>query len=204
MSARFAARVLCVLFIWLGLAGCPVKPPSGVRLPITSGAHTTLPAADQRMLIWADPPLTEMAVEWLKAHHYSQLLMPEATPLQAHQMTHNFSSRDAAVTVAKEMRAAVVVVVERDAAKDGALIEPHCGARYHVTVELRGLSVDSGETTFRGSAHYPQCVDLTEETIRNLMCQALATAWGFRPSGQLEIPSSLMCTTGQTAPAPVR
>ena len=204
MRAGLAVPSLCLLLIFLVLAGCPVKPPSGIHFPITNGSRTTLPAPDQRILIWADSPLREMASEWLKAHHYSQLLMPEETPLEAHQMTHNFSSRKAAVALAREMTADVLLIVEREATKDGALIEPHCGPRYHVTVELQALSVDSGGTTLKGSAHYPQCVDLSEITIRSLMCQALATAWGFRPPGQLEIPSSLMCTTGQTAPAPIR
>jgi hypothetical protein len=62
-----------------------------------------------------------------------------------------------------------------------------------VRVTVQGLLVESGETVFRGSAHYPHCVDLSGETFRNLTCQAAATAWGFRPSGQLDIPSSLMC-----------
>jgi hypothetical protein len=72
-------------------------------------------------------------------------------------------------------------------------------------VEVRGLPVQTGDaTSLRGSAQYPQCVELSDKTIRSLTCQALATAWGFRPSGQLEIPSTLMCTTGQTAPTPLR
>ena len=159
---------------------------------------------DQHILIWADPPLAEVAVEWLRAHHYSHLLIPHKAPLQAPQIAHDFSTRTAALAVAQEMKAEVVLFLEREATKDGALIEPHCGALYHVSVELQGLSVESGDTALRGSAHYPHCVDLSDKTTRSLTCQAFATVWGFRPSGQLEIPSSLMCTTGQTAPTPSR
>lgn len=204
MSAGLAVRGLYLLSILLVLQGCPAKPPPGVRFPITNGSHSTLPSIDQRMLIWADPPLAEMAVEWLKIHHYSQLLIPEKTPLQAHQIAHAFSSRKAALAIAQEMKAELVVVLEREATKDGALIEPHCGPLYHVSVKLQGLSVEKGNTAFRGSADYPQCVELSDKTIRSLTCQAFATAWGFRPSGQLEIPSQLMCTAGETAPTPVR
>jgi hypothetical protein len=32
--------------------------------------------------------------------------------------------------------------------------------------------------------------------LHELTCQALATAWGYRPSGQLDIPSEQMCTAG--------
>lgn len=197
-------HVLCLVSALLLLQGCPSKPPSGVRFPITNGSHTILPATDQQILVWADPPLVDLAVEWLRAHHYSNVLMPHRAPLQAPQIAHDFSTRKAALAVAEEMKAEVVLVLEREATKDGALIEPHCGPLYHVSVELRGLSVHSGGTSFRGGAYYPHCVDLSDKTIRSLTCQAFATAWGFRPSGQLEIPSSLMCTAGQTAPLPTR
>jgi hypothetical protein len=204
MKAGLAIQGLCLLCTLLLLEGCPGKPPSGVRFPITSGSHTTLPTTNQRILIWADPPLTDMAMEWLQVHHYSTLTLPEKAPFQPHPIAHNFSTRKAALAVAKEMDTDIVLVLEREATKDGALLEPQCGPLYHVNVELQGYSVKSGETALRGSAHYPQCVDLTDKMIRSLTCQAFATAWGFRPSGQLEIPSSLMCTTGQTAPPPIR
>jgi hypothetical protein len=194
------ARALCLLSVLLLLQGCPSKPPPGVRFPITNGSHTILPTTDQHILIWADPPLTEVAAEWLRTHHYSHLLMPHKAPLQASHITHDFSTRTAALALAREMKAEVVLVLERDTTKDGALIEPDCGVLYHVSVELQAVSVESGKTALRGSAQYPNCVDLSDKTTRSLTCQAFATAWGFRPSGQLEIPSSLMCTTGQTVP----
>ena len=201
-----AAHMLSLFLVGcaLVLQGCPSKPPSSVRFPITSGSHTTLPTIDQPILIWADPPLADVAFEWLRAHHYSQLLMPQRAPLQAHHIAHDLSTRKAALAVAQEMKAAVVLFLEQDATKDGALIEPRCGPLYNVSIEVQGVWMDSGDPSFRGSAHYPQCVDLNDKTIRSLTCQAFATAWGFRPSGQLEIPSNLMCTTGQTAPAPTR
>lgn len=199
-----AARLLCLFSALLFLQGCPAKPPPGGRFPITNGSHTILPTTEHHILIWADPPLTEMAVEWLRTHHYANIQLPEKAPVRAPQISHDFSTRKAALAVAQEMKAEVVLFLEREATKDGALIEPHCGALYHVNVKLQGLSVESGNTALRGSAHYPHCVDLSDTTTRSLTCQAFATAWGFRPSGQLEIPSSLMCTTGQTAPTPNR
>jgi hypothetical protein len=143
-------------------------------------------------------------MEWLRIHHYSHLLVPVNSPLQAPHIAHTWSTRNAALAVAREMKAEIVVVVEREASKDGALIEAVCGPLFSVTVDVRGLSVQTGDTALRGTAEYPHCVDLSEKTIRNLTCQAFATAWGFRPSGQLDIPSSLMCTTGQTDAVPVR
>jgi hypothetical protein len=199
-----AILVLCLLSAMLFVEGCPSKPAPGVRFPITSGSHSRLPNTEQRMLIWGDAPLSDVAVEWLRAHQYSNILMPATHPLQAPQIVHNDSTRNAALAVAQEMKADVVLVLERDATKEGALIQSDCGVLYNVNVAVRGLSVESGDTVLRGTAHYPHCVDLSDKTMRNLTCQAFATAWGFRPSGQLDIPSSLMCTAGQTEPMPIR
>jgi hypothetical protein len=146
----------------------------------------------------------EHAMEWLRIHHYSNLLRPHHSPLYPPRIAHDFSTRQAALAVAQEMKAEMVLFLEREATKDGALTEPDCGPLFHVTVDVRGTSVKTGETALRGSAHYPHCVDLGAKTMHSLTCQAFATAWGFRPSGQLDIPSSMMCTTGQTQPMPVR
>jgi hypothetical protein len=196
--------VLALLLVLLFMQGCPSKPSPGVRFPITSGSHTILPTTGQRILIWSDPPLAGIAVEWLLAHRYTTLLGPDTRPLQPSQIAHTFSTRTAALAVAREMKAAMVLFLDHEATKDGSLIETDCGARFHVTVEVRGLSVESGDLVLRGGAHYPHCVDLSDKTIRSLTCQAFATAWGYRPSGQLDIPSNLMCTAGQTEPMPIR
>lgn len=203
--AGLAVPVLWLLSVALLVQGCYSKaPPPGVRFPITSGSHTVLPTAQQRILLWGDPPLADVALEWLRSHHYSSILMPEKGPFHTPQVSYSFSDRKAALAVAKEMKADFVLFLEREESKEGALIEPQCGSLFHVSVNVRGLSVESGDTALRGSAHYPHCVDPSGETSRNLTCQAFATAWGFRPSGQLDIPSSLMCTSGQTEPTPIR
>ena len=40
-----------------------------------------------------------MAVEWLEAHHYSNILNPEKAPFET-QLSHSFSDRKAALAVA--------------------------------------------------------------------------------------------------------
>ena len=203
--ASHTLSALGILSLSLLVQGCVSKsPPPGVRFPITSGVHTILPTAQQRILLWADPPLADVALEWLQSHHYSEILLPERGPFQLMQVSHKFSDREAALLVAKEMNAEFVLFLEQEESKEGALIEPHCGPLFNVNVTVRGLRVKSGDTALRGNAHYPHCVALSDETLRNLTCQAFATAWGFRPSGQLDIPSSLMCTVGQTEPIPIR
>lgn len=203
--AGLAIEALGILYIVLLLQGCPAKAlPPGVRFPITSGSHNTLPTVQQRILVWGDAPLTDVAVEWLISHHYSAIITPESDPFQTTQTSRRFSDRTVALSVAEDLKADFVLFLEREESKEGALIEPRCDTRFYVNVSVRGVSVESGDMAVRGNAHYPHCVDLNGKTFRSLTCQALATAWGFRPSGQLDIPSDLMCTAGQTEPIPTR
>jgi hypothetical protein len=36
----------------------------------------------------------------------------------------------------------------------------------------------------------------SDPVLKELTCQTLVTAWGYRPSGQLDILGSLMCRSG--------
>ena len=168
-SPGLAVPVLCLLSVAVLMQGCPSKAlPPGVRFPITSGSHTILPNAQQRILIWGNPPLADVAVEWLRSHHYSSILIPEKGPFHTPQASHSFSDRKAALAVAENMKAEFVLFLEREESKEGALIEQQCDSFSYVNVSLRGLSVESGETVLRGSAHYPHCVDPGGETFQNL------------------------------------
>ena len=193
-----AITLACLHSILLLLEGCSsTAPPSGVHFPITNGSHTLLPSAQQRILIWGDPLLARVADEWLQSHHYSNILMPLQLPYPP-------SDRQVALVVAAEVNAAFVLILEREERKEGALIQASCGPLFNITIDVRGLSVERGASVLRGGAHYPHCVERNEQTVRHLTCQALATAWGFRSAGQLEIPSHLACTAGQNTPAPNR
>ena len=196
--------------IWIAsaiilLQGCISKPPPiAVHYPITSGSHETLPSSRDRILVWGEEPLTDMAVEWLIAHHYAAIIRPETELSQAKEQAHTFSDRTLALSVAQNVGADFVLFLDREESKHGALVETRCDDQFYVDVAVRGVSVSTGAVVWRGNAHYPLCVNLSRRTFQSLTCQALATAWGFRPSGQLEIPSSLMCTAGQTDPAFLR
>lgn len=193
-----AIALTCAVSTLLILTGChSTPPPSGVHFPITSGSHTLLPSAQQRILIWGDPLLARMAEKWLRSHHYIHILMPS-------QIRHPVSNHQVALAIAAEANAELVLILERQALKEGALIQARCGAGFNITVEVRGLSVEHGGSVLRGNAHYPHCVEYNDQTVQNLTCQALATAWGFRSAGQLEIPSHLACTAGRSAHVPNR
>ncbi len=195
---NLAHSLTCLLTSLLLMEGCTSKPPPvGVHFPITNGFHTRLPTEQQRILIWGELPLTHVAEEWLRSHHYSSVLGPP-------QSAHPAWNREAVLILATERQAEFVLILEQDERKTGALIESHCGDRFNISVTVRGISLLSRETAFRSSAYYPHCVEHTHEVMKNLTCQALATAWGYRPSGQLEIPSSLACTAGQITPPSIR
>jgi hypothetical protein len=148
-----------------------------------------LPHEQQRILIWGDPLLARVAEEWLRSHHYPNILIPPQNP-------HTSSDPQAVLAFAAEANAEFVLILEREELKEGGLIQQNCGALFNIAVDVRGLSVEYGESVLRGSAHYPHCVERNDRTFQNLTCQALATAWGFRSSGQLEIPSHVACTAG--------
>ena len=184
---------------------CKDAPPR-LRLPASdSRSHpvpiTPSPTVQQRILVWGDAPLTDVAVEWLISHHYSAIITPESDPFQTTKASRRFSDRTVALSVADDLKADFVLFLEREESKEGALIEPRCDTRFYVNVDVRGVSVESGDMAVRGNAHYRTAVDLNGKTFRSLTCHALATAWGFRPSGQLDIPSGLMCIGwAQTSP----
>jgi hypothetical protein len=52
-----------------------------------------------------------------------------------------------------------------------------------------------------GRAMMPIAMPQDDNVLHALTCQALATAWGYRPSGQLEIPSEPMCAVGKATDA---
>jgi hypothetical protein len=80
--------------IWIAsivilLQGCISKPPPvAVHYPITSGSHETLPSSRDGILVWGEEPLTDLAVEWLIAHHYAAIIRPEAELSQTKKQTH--------------------------------------------------------------------------------------------------------------------
>ena len=71
--------------------------------------------------------MSAVALEWLRSHHYSSILMPETGPFYNMPISASASDPKAALAVAKEMKADFVVFVEREESKEGALIEPQCG-----------------------------------------------------------------------------
>ena len=69
---------------------------------------------------------------------------------------------------------------------------------YSGAVSVRGVDVETSEVLWTGNARYPQQTGGgPEDTLMKLTCQALATAWGFRPAGDQAISSQSMCAVGE-------
>ena len=154
-SRRSAVQGLCLLSVLLLVQGRPCKaPPVGIRFPITHGSHSILPTAQQRILLSGDLPWPTWP--WNGSDpSLLEILMPEKGPSTTCRFHTVSQTARRHLLVAKEMKAEFVVFVEREESKEGALIEPQCGSLFHVSVNVRGLSVETGDTAFRGSAHYP-------------------------------------------------
>ncbi len=69
------------------------------------------------------------------------------------------------------------------------------------SVSIRGVHVETAEVLWSGSAYWTDDVmGTTQEKLVRLTCQALATAWGFRPTGNRWILSDPMCHVSDSDP----
>lgn len=82
------------------------------------------------------------------------------------------------------------VVLRLDVREESAIY----GGRAPV-IQVLGTDGASGRLLLESRAAMP-VAGRSDQLLRELTCQALATAWGYRPSGQLNIPGPLMCTVG--------
>ena len=176
------------------LSGCVSGMASTVRFPIVSGFHDALPPPKAKIVVWGDPRVTGAAAEWLALHHFLPIIAEGPGPKRA------TASRDRSLALSYARRISVdfVLFLDAELRSGGAIEEPVCRSGRHLDVTAQGVSVASEDVQWSGNAHYTRCVAVSVESWKNLTCQALAAAWGLRPSGQLEIPSQAMCTTGQT------
>lgn len=68
---------------------------------------------------------------------------------------------------------------------------------YSASVSIRGVNVETSEVAWSGTARFSKPVRGIEDALTKLTCQALATAWGFRPAGWHEFDSQAMCQAGE-------
>ncbi len=152
------------------LAACSYPPP------VTDGFQSDLPKPGTPTIVWGDDlSAVGTATTWLQKRGLSvverSLLILD---FESETMNLGHTLRDEATVLqaAKKRGAAHVVFVDR-------------GGDYRAPmITVRGVDVESGRVQWSGSARYAAFETRPpKDTLANLTCEALATAWGLRPSG---------------------
>jgi hypothetical protein len=161
--------------------------------PVTDGFRSDLPRPGTRTIVWGDDVSTvAVATTWLQKRGLSviersalvQHLDPEAEEMaRALDLSHTLKDEAAVLRAAGKAGAQQVVFVDRG------------GDARAPMVSVRGLTPESGAINWSGSARYPTLESRpSKHALANLTCEALATAWQFRPPGsKWLISSERMC-----------
>ena len=157
------------ILVPLVFLGCrePAPVPIPIHFPITTGFYNTVPERGMRIAVAGTNPLAvDHVMRWLRGHGYEAVPANPMDPMTANLL----------VTVTTTMEPAILG-----------------GETPEVSIQV----VDSrtGAIRLRGGAYMP-IASVADALIPDLVCQAMATAWGYRPPGQLEIPSVMMCRVG--------
>lgn len=173
-------RALCNCGWVLLLAACSSPP-------VTDGFLVDLPKPGTSTIVWGDDPsAVGVATTWLQKRGLSVIerstlvidLDAERTAL-----AHTLADEAAILQAAKKLGIQEVVFVD----KEGDYRAP--------LIMVRGIQLESGRVHWSGSARYPTFETRPpKDTVANLTCQALATAWNFRPPGaKWFLSSEAMC-----------
>jgi hypothetical protein len=193
---------LCVIALVLG-CGCAVDYPV---YPVTDGFHKALPQPNTRSVIWGDHPTAVGTVTtWLQKRGLTiveRARLQQIFNEQQIRLTHTPDDEAQVLRVGKLLGAQTVVFVDASFQKElrSHYYEGSGGAAivYSAGVSIRGVNVETSEVVWSGTARYPNPVGGIEDALAKLTCQALATAWGFRPPGQHEFNSQAMCQAGES------
>lgn len=189
----------------LGLSFCLALLGGCNMNAITEGFHKTLPQQNARVLVWGGhPSALRMTELWLQRHGLTTVDQVRIQQIVNHQhitVKDAWQDQKELLQIGKVARADFVVVVHTPFTK-GAPGAPYIGPygggtmerlEYIASVSIKGVSVETGETAWSGSARYPGRYSDLENGLEELTCQALATAWGIRPIGHYPIRAQTMC-----------
>ena len=177
--------------------------------PVTDGFHKTLPQQNTRAVVWADHPATAgTATIWLQKRGLTiveRAKLQQVFNEQQIRLTHTPDDEAQVLRVGKLLGAEMVIFVDTSFQKelrssyyaDANKAEGGMHTEYSASVSIRGVNVGTSEVAWSGTARYPNPVGGIEDALAKLTCQALATAWEFRPPGQHEFNSQAMCQAGE-------
>ncbi len=159
----------CVVFSLVPMLflGCRHPASAPIHFPITTGFHDALPERGTRIAVEGTNPLAvDHVMRWLRDHGYEAVSANPMDPMTSKVL----------VTVITTMESAI---------RGGVTPEVH----------IQGVDTRTGTIRLLGRAYMP-IASGADALIPDLVCHAMATAWGYRLTGQLEIPSALMCRVG--------
>jgi len=199
-----AQTLIMALLLSLGvLSGCTIYP-------ITDGFHHSLPQPNTRIVIWGnDPVVTGTATTWLQKRGLrvvERARLMQIFDEQHIRLTHSHDDEAPILRVGKILGAGVVIFIDGSATsgvQSSYSVNRYGGGGgsqsvYSGAVSIRGVDVETSEVLWSGNARLPrQTGGSPEDALTKLTCQALATAWGFRPAGDQAISSQSMCAVGE-------
>jgi Sel1 repeat len=194
------------LLVAVLLPGFVVSSGCMPQYPITDGFRHSLPPTNTRIVIWGnDTAVTGTATTWLQKRGLRVVERARLMQLfeeQRIRLTYTPDDEAPILRVGRILGAGLVVFIDGSSTEgihssyevgryggSGSSYSVYSGA-----VSVRGVDVETSEVLWIGTARYPtQTGGGPQDTLMKLTCQALATAWGFRPAGDQEISSQSMC-----------
>lgn len=203
LTQTLIMSMLCTFGV---ISGCSLLP----TYPITDGFHNSLPQPDTRIVIWGNhPAVTGTATTWLQKRGLRVVERARLLQLFEEQhirLTYTPDDEGPILRIGKILGAGMVVFTDGSATasvRSNYSVNAYGGdggsqTVYSGAVSIRGVDVETSEVLWSGNARYPrQTGGSPEDGLMKLTCQALATAWGFRPAGDQAITSQSMCLVGE-------
>ncbi|HKN86673.1 MAG TPA: hypothetical protein VJV04_07435, partial [Nitrospiraceae bacterium] len=156
-------------------------------VPVTNGFHAELPKRSMATIVWGDDlSAVGTATTWLLRQGLAvteRSLLAGALEMENRDVTHTLKDEAAILQIAQKMGVQEVVFVDRGGDDQAPM------------VSVRGVQVESNRVRWSGTARYDTFkMRPPKDTLADLTCQALATAWGLREPGTKWFTSSqAMC-----------
>lgn len=188
-------RSLFLILIASALFGCGAYP-------VTDGFQKALPERQARIVVWGGNLTANAAVTtWLQKLGLTIIERARVQQVFAEQrivLTNTPYDDAQMLRVGKLIGLDQIVYVDVSAVEVGTirpLFNPPI-TTYIANVAVRGVRVETGEVVWSGTARYRNPIMGHDDYVVRLSCQALATAWGLRPPGELPVASQAMCAVG--------
>lgn len=182
-SIHTAARYAVVSIFSLASFACSYEPVYVIQ---TDGTATPPPMREPlRLAVWGTPPsIVGAATTWLQKRGATVIERSRLNHLLTEQQVqlHHAADRESdLLKVGKLAGVSVLVFADGNAIPGNA------------SVAVRAVDVETAVVLWSGSAQYTGPLAYVDYALAGLTCEALATAWGYRPQGKHDLPASLHC-----------